>query len=77
MGGDEAHQVVRACVGAAEARRVPLRTSLLDDARVSAAISPSELDEVLDPRGHLGTASQMIDAALRAHDDAQLTRGAG
>ena len=77
MGGDEAHQVVRACVGAAEAQRVPLRTALLEDARVTAAISPAELDEVLDPRGHLGTASQMIDAALRTHDDAQLTRGTG
>ena len=60
--------MVRACVGAAEARRVPLRTALLEDARVSAAISPTELDEVLDPHGRLGTASQMIDAALRVKE---------
>jgi 3-carboxy-cis,cis-muconate cycloisomerase len=74
MGSDEAHDLVRACTRTADARHIPLRTALLDDARVNAVASAADLDEALDPRGGLGAAGELTDAALRAHRDVDADR---
>jgi 3-carboxy-cis,cis-muconate cycloisomerase len=77
MGSDEAHELVRTCTTTADARHIPLRTALLEDARVNTAISAADLDAALDPHRYLGGVSEMIDAALRAHRHADAARGAG
>ncbi len=74
MGADEAHDLVRRCVDTAGARRTSLRAALLEEPRVAAVLSTAELDAVLEPRAHLGANSDLVSAALRAHDDVS-TRG--
>lgn len=69
MGGERAHDVVRRCVTAARGRGTSLRAALIDEPRVTEALSLEELDAALDPRAHLGSAAHFIDAALRAHRD--------
>jgi 3-carboxy-cis,cis-muconate cycloisomerase len=69
MGADEAHDLVRHCVDTAGARRTSLRAALLEEPRVAAVLSTAELDAVLEPRAHLGANSDLVSAALRAHDD--------
>jgi 3-carboxy-cis,cis-muconate cycloisomerase len=69
LGGETAHDVVRRCAAAARARGTSLRAALMDEPRVTEVLSMEELDVALDPRAHLGSAAQLIDAALRAYRD--------
>src|ERR1035437_8780821 len=77
MGADEAHDLVRRCVDTAGARRTSLRAALLEEPRVAAVLSTAELDAVLEPRAHLGANSDLVSAALRAHDDVSIGGRAG
>ena len=64
LGRREAHEVVAEAAGSP-----PFRDALLADPRVG--LAGDELDVLLDPTGYLGAAEELVDRALRMHDDAQ------
>jgi len=70
LGRTAAHDLVaRLSRDAATAGR-PLRDALLADPAVRAKLGPTEIDEILDPAGYLGSASEFVDRALALHRDA-------
>jgi len=77
MGAGEAHELVRSCARAAEVQQISLRAALLENSRVAAVLSVDELDDLLDPRTHLGANQELIDAALRVHGTLLTDGGSG
>ncbi|HEX5495337.1 MAG TPA: lyase family protein, partial [Mycobacteriales bacterium] len=67
LGRSAAHDVVARCCRDAVGRGVPLRTALLADAEVAAAMPTERIDHVLDPSGWLGSADAFVTAALAHH----------
>ncbi len=45
----------------------PLRSLLAADPQVREHLGEEDLDRLLDPRGYLGSAAELIDRALTAH----------
>jgi adenylosuccinate lyase len=54
---------------------ITLRESAQMDARVSATLDSSALDDVLDPAAYLGNADQLIDRALGSWREMAAERG--
>ena len=67
LGRPEAFVVVDALVERAAVGGISFREAAAADERVRAVISPEQLDRVLDPASHLGSADAFIDRALDAH----------
>jgi 3-carboxy-cis,cis-muconate cycloisomerase len=72
LGPQRAHDLVAAAAARSAASGVPFRDALLatpeiEDRLSQAGIGPAQLEEALDPAGHLGAADDFIDAALTAH----------
>jgi len=64
-------------VRAAEVQQISLRAALLENSRVAAVLSVDELDDLLDPRTHLGANQEFIDTALRVHGTLVTDGGSG
>jgi 3-carboxy-cis,cis-muconate cycloisomerase len=64
IGRNQAHDVVyEACAKCAD-EGLTLRDVLLADGRISAKLSPAEIDAMLDPANYLGCAREMVDRVL-------------
>lgn len=64
IGRSTAHDVVYEAAMAAFERKESFRDVLLRDARVAAAISPGELDRLLDPGRYTGLAGAFVDRVV-------------
>lgn len=60
LGPGEAQVVAAAAARAAVAEARPYAAVLADDARVSAALSPAQLRQALDPSGHVAAAARLV-----------------
>jgi 3-carboxy-cis,cis-muconate cycloisomerase len=67
LGRLAAHQLVERACHLAAATGQHLRESLLQDATISAELTASEVDRLLDPAGYVGQAGAFIDAVLQNH----------
>jgi 3-carboxy-cis,cis-muconate cycloisomerase len=65
VGGAEAKEIVKHVSERVARHRLTLREAALDDARVSALLSPDDVGRALDPARYLGAADALIDRALR------------
>jgi 3-carboxy-cis,cis-muconate cycloisomerase len=64
LGRNQAHDVVyEACARCAD-DKLTLREVLLADERISANLSPAQIDAMLDPARYLGSAPAMVDRVL-------------
>ncbi len=64
LGRNQAHDVVyEACARCADGK-LTLREVLLADERISANLSPAQIDAMLDPARYLGSAPAMVDRVL-------------
>jgi 3-carboxy-cis,cis-muconate cycloisomerase len=61
VGRQHAHDLVYAACLLAGQRQVPLRAVLLDDDEIMAALSPHEVDDLLDPTRYTGLAAEFVD----------------
>ena len=66
LGKMKAHQLVEEASARAVRERKHLREILAADSRVTAHVSPAELDRLLDPRGYTGQAERLVARALAA-----------
>ena len=67
MGRDTAHHLLEQCCKRAVAEGRHLRAVLGDDEQVSAQLSASELDRLLDPAHYLGQAQTWVERAVAEH----------
>jgi 3-carboxy-cis,cis-muconate cycloisomerase len=74
MGRNEAHQAVEELSRRAVAQGRQLRDLAVSDPRIGAHLGTEEIDSLFDPSGYLGCTDEFIDAALAAHEKAQLAR---
>jgi 3-carboxy-cis,cis-muconate cycloisomerase len=74
IGRGRAHELVKDAVGAALHDGRAVADALLECDAVRDHLSAEELERLLDPSGYLGSASQLIDRALRAHHDHERSR---
>jgi 3-carboxy-cis,cis-muconate cycloisomerase len=65
LGREQAHHLVTEATREAERRGVTLRDALRDRTEVTAILSETELDELLDPAGYLGEAPELARGAAR------------
>ena len=64
IGRQDAHEILRVAAQAAFAARAPLKRILMDDPRVTAVMTETELDRALDPSSYVGTAVEQVERAL-------------
>jgi 3-carboxy-cis,cis-muconate cycloisomerase len=69
VGGAEAREIVRRVSARVAHDRLTLHDAALDDARVSAVLSPDDVARVLDPTRYLGAADALIDRALASRTE--------
>jgi 3-carboxy-cis,cis-muconate cycloisomerase len=74
MGRTAAQDVVRRCSGEAAQRRIAFAAVVATDPEVSSHLTPAEIAAALDPAAYLGSASEFIARARRAHDAAETSR---
>jgi 3-carboxy-cis,cis-muconate cycloisomerase len=67
LGRDTAHHLLEQCCKRAVAEGRHLRAVLGDDAQVTAELSASELDRLLDPAHYLGQAQVWVARAVAEH----------
>ena len=67
LGRDTAHHLLEQCCKRAVAEGRHLRAVLGDDAQVTAELSASELDRLLDPAHYLGQAQVWVERAVAEH----------
>jgi 3-carboxy-cis,cis-muconate cycloisomerase len=67
LGRTKAHQLLEAASARAVREGKHLREVLATEAPVTAHLSPADLERLLDPRGYIGQAEQLIARALAAH----------
>jgi len=65
VGKHTAHEIVYEAALAGRAQHLDLRTALLADQRVSAALTVEEIDACLDPAAALGAAPAFVDRVLK------------
>ena len=68
LGRDTAHHLLEQCCKRAVAEGRHLRAVLGDDAQVTAELSASELDRLLDPAHYLGQAQVWVERAVAEHN---------
>jgi 3-carboxy-cis,cis-muconate cycloisomerase len=68
LGTAGAGDAVRRCLDAARNGETTFRDAISADEQVRRALGTAEIAEILDPRNWLGSASQFVDRALRAHE---------
>lgn len=71
MGRTEAVAIVEAACREAAAKERELAEVLLEDGRVSQAMTRQELEARLEPKNYLGSASQWIESVVAAHRGAR------
>ena len=64
LGRNQAHDVVYAACARCADGSLSLREELLADERISANLSPNQIDAMLDPAQYLGCAQAMVDQVL-------------
>lgn len=64
LGREEAHSLVRRIVGECLTDGRPFAAALRADPQVSAVLSPTDLDAMLDPLSYVGHAAALVDRAL-------------
>ena len=64
LGRNQAHDVVYAACARCADGSLSLREELLADERISANLSPDQIDAMLDPAQYLGCAEAMVDQVL-------------
>jgi adenylosuccinate lyase len=62
LGRQEAHEILKAHAAADD-----FVAALKGDARVAGALTPAEIDALLDPEGYTGLAAQVTDAVVASH----------
>jgi 3-carboxy-cis,cis-muconate cycloisomerase len=73
LGRPKAHDLVASAAAKAVGSGLPLRDVLLASPDVEqAGIAAEQVDAALDPAGYLGATAEFIDAALRAHEHANI-----
>ncbi len=77
VGRPEAQRLVKAVCDHAVKSGVDLRQVALEDTRVSALLSPDEIDRAFDPGAYLGSTDAFINRVLEAYREVQLSRGGG
>jgi 3-carboxy-cis,cis-muconate cycloisomerase len=69
LGKMKAHQLMEEASARAVRERKHLREVLAADARVTAHLSPADLDRLLDPRGYTGQAERLVARVLAARKE--------
>jgi 3-carboxy-cis,cis-muconate cycloisomerase len=64
IGRESAHHLIESACRRAIEQKKSLRDALESDAMISAQLSASDLDRLLDPAGYLGVAGQFVDRVL-------------
>ena len=67
LGRSEARRIVQEACDQARTADSSLRQAAHDDSRISAAMSPDEIEQALDPAAYLGSADMLIDRALASY----------
>jgi 3-carboxy-cis,cis-muconate cycloisomerase len=75
VGRPEAQRLVKAVCEHATRSSTNVRQATLQDAHVSAILSPDQIARALDPSAYLGSTDAFIDRALRAYREAQSSGG--
>jgi len=70
LGHEGSSSVVQRCLADAGQRGVTFREAVAADEQVRSALTAADVDEVFEPRNWLGSASEFIDRALLAHEQA-------
>jgi len=65
FGRQKAHEIVRSASMTAFERNMPFRQALLEDADISAKLTPADIDEITDPAKYIGTAVEQVEEVLR------------
>jgi 3-carboxy-cis,cis-muconate cycloisomerase len=69
LGRGVAHDLIETAVREAEASGRAFADVLADDARVREQLGSDGVRELLDPAGYLGSAGELVDRALAAHEE--------
>jgi 3-carboxy-cis,cis-muconate cycloisomerase len=70
LGHDGSSGVVQRCLAGARQRGVTFREAVSADKEVRSVLEAVDVEEVFEPRNWLGSASELIDRALLAHEQA-------
>jgi len=65
MNRQEAHELLRKLAIKSEAQKQPFKQTLLEDKTTSGKLSRREIDEALNPRKYLGTATKQVELMTR------------
>jgi adenylosuccinate lyase len=65
FGRQKAHEIVRSASMKAFERNMPFRQALMEDAEISARLTPEDIDEITDPLKYIGTAVEQVEEVLR------------
>ena len=64
FGRQKAHEIVRSASMKAFEQNMPFRQALLEDADISAKLTPADIDEITDPEKYIGTAVEQVEEVL-------------
>jgi len=65
FGRQKAHEIVRSASMKAFEQNMPFRQALMEDAEISAKLTPADIDEITDPAKYIGTAVEQVEEVLR------------
>jgi adenylosuccinate lyase len=75
MSRQEAHELLRKLTLKSEAEKLPFKEVLLQDKVVREKLSEKEVEDALNPRNYLGTASKQIELTVKCTKEERRARG--
>jgi adenylosuccinate lyase len=75
MNRQEAYELLRKLTLKSESAKQSFKETLLHDTTVRKILSEREVDEVLNPRNYLGTATKQVELAVKTVKKERRTRG--